>query len=111
LSTQQAIAKQTRPAFTLTHIQTICYYLMRGSFRGCGGYLSSQYGLNAALDSLANESGLMELFEALAPDRRDVLRGLLKLICDEGFSTRGLVESVRTRFSEISTERFPEPLQ
>lgn len=99
--------------FTLTHVQTICYYLAKGYHQQWEGFdrLPDQ-GLLAALDSIRDESNIIDLVDDLPVHERRLIRSLLKLICDPepGGSTRKIVEFIRDHFPEIKEDRFPEPL-
>ena len=99
--------------FTLTHVQTICYYLAKGYHQQWEGFdrLPDQ-GLLAALDSIRDESNIIDLVDDLPVHERRLIRSLLKLICDPepGGNTRKIVEFIRDHFPEIKEDRFPEPL-
>jgi SIR2-like domain len=99
--------------FTLTHVQTICYYLAKGYHQQWEGYdrLPDQ-GLLAALDSIRDESNIIDMVDDLPIHERRLIRSLLKLICDPepGGNTRKIVEFIRDHFPEIKEDRFPEPL-
>lgn len=97
--------------FTLTHVQTICYYLVKGQVPNWEGYdrLPNQ-GLIAALDSVKGESSLIDLLDDLPSDERRLIRSFLKVICDPTSNTRRVVEFIRDHFPDIKEDRFPEPL-
>ena len=99
--------------FTLTHVQTMCYYLAKGYHQQWEGFdrLPDQ-GLLAALDSIRDECNIIDLVDDLPVHERRLIRSLLKLICDPepGGNTRKIVEFIRDHFPEIKEDRFPEPL-
>ena len=108
-----AIDRSDKRLFTLTHVQTICYYLAKGYHQQWEGYdrLPDQ-GLLAALDSIRDESNIIDMVDDLPVHERRLIRSLLKLICDPepGGNTRKIVEFIRDHFPEIKEDRFPEPL-
>jgi hypothetical protein len=105
---ERGMAKD-KPTFTLTHVQTICYYLMRGSYQSHNEY-RQQAGLAAALDSIQEESNLVDMLDDLPPAQRILLRNFLKVVCDRDSNNRTIVEFIRDHFLDSQDERFPEPL-
>jgi hypothetical protein len=103
--------KQKDPEFTLMHVQTICYYLARGDFRGrWEGPENSPPSLAAALDSIKDEANLLEVLDDLPADERRVIRSFLKVICDPSTDTRKVIDFIRVHFPDMREERFPEPI-
>jgi hypothetical protein len=100
-----------RRAFTLTHVQTICYYLVRG-FQPppWQGYDGLPAGLLAALESVREESSLVDFLDDLPPDERRLVRTFLKALCDPDGNTRKVLEFLRKRFPELKEDRYPEPI-
>jgi SIR2-like domain len=97
--------------FTLLHVQTICYYLARGFQPPYRGYQDlPQGGLRAALETLKEESSLIDLMDDLPTGDRRLVRSFLKVICDPNSSTDKLIGFIRTQFPNVQDERFPEPL-
>lgn len=96
---------------TLTHVQTICYYLVKGCQPVWEGYdrLPNQ-GLLAALEPLRDQTSLVDLVDDLPPEERRLIRSFLKVICDPKANTRQIVEFIRDHFPDIREDRFPEPL-
>lgn len=102
---------QNTHRYTLTHIQTICYYLAKGYYRNWSGYERvPNQGLVAALDSIRDESNLIDLMDDLPASERRMIRSFLKVICDPARNTRQIVEFIRDHFPQIQDDRFPEPL-
>jgi hypothetical protein len=97
--------------FTLLHVQTICYYLVKGFQPPYRGYQDlPQGGLRAALETLKDESSLIDLMDDLPASERRLVRSFLKVICDPNSSTDKLIGFIRTHFPNVPDERFPEPL-
>ncbi len=103
--------KRGDQSFTLAHVQTICYYLARGFLPKWEGYDQLPApGLRAALDSIKDNSSLMDLLDDLSTEERRLIRSFLKMICDPGRNTRQIVEFIRNHFPDIREDRFPEPI-
>lgn len=100
-----------RPTFTLTHVQTICYYLVRG-FQppNWSGYDGLPAGLLAALESIRGETSLVDFLDDLPPEERRLVRTFLKALCDPEGNTRKVLEFLRKRFPELKEDRYPEPI-
>jgi hypothetical protein len=97
--------------FTLLHVQTICYYLARGFQPPYRGYRDlPQGGLRAALETIKEESSLIDLLDDLPATERRLVRSFLKVICDPNSSTDKLIGFIRTHFPKMQDECFPEPL-
>jgi hypothetical protein len=96
---------------TLTHVQTVCYYLAKGHYANWTGYerLNDQ-GLRAALDSIRDEGSIMDLVDDLPGHERRLIRAFLKLICEPSGSTKKIIDFIRAHFPDIKDDRFPEPL-
>jgi len=96
---------------TLTHVQTVCYYLAKGHYPNWDGYdrLNDQ-GLRAALDSIRDEGSIIDLVDDLPCHERRLIRAFLKLICEPSGSTRKIIDFIRVHFPDIKDDRFPEPL-
>ena len=95
--------------FTLLHVQTLCYYLVRGYAPEWRGYDQlPNPGLKAALDSTSDELSLVDLLDDLPAADRSLIRSFLKVICDPNGNTRMVVEFIRDHFPEIREDRFPE---
>jgi hypothetical protein len=108
---QQGLKGQSAKPFTLMHLQTICYYLVRG-FRPSTweGYDALPQGLHAALESIQKDSSLIDLLDDLPSEERRLLRSFLKALCDPNGNARKIIEFIKTRFPEIREERFPEAI-
>lgn len=99
-----------RNPFTLMHVQTICYYLVKGfqpTWQGPDGLPQS---LVAALESIKEDASLIDLLDDLPSDERRVIRSFLKVICDPNGNTRKIIEFIKNHFPEIKEDRFPEPI-
>ena len=96
--------------FTLTHVQTMCYYLVKGYQNWEGYERVPNQGLLSVLDSIREESSLVDLVDELPIEERRLIRSFLKVICDPATNTRRIVEFIRDHFPEIKEDRFPEPL-
>ena len=102
--------KSEAHAFTLMHVQTICYYLARGfepTWQGPDGLPPS---LAAVLDSIRDDTSLLDVLEDLPSDERRVIRSFLKVICDPTTNPRKVIAFIRKHFSDIKEDRFPEPI-
>lgn len=99
-----------RRPFTLTHVQTICYYLVKGFQPTWSGYDALPPGLLAALESVREEANFIDLLDDLPPDDRRLVRTLLKAICDPDGNTRKILEYLKRRFPDIKEDRYPEPI-
>ena len=100
-----------RQAFTLLHLQTICYYLVRGYQPPYKGYQElPPGGLLAALDSIKEETSLMDLIDDLPIAERRLIRSFLKVVCDPSSNMAKVIGLIRMHFPEITEERFPEPI-
>lgn len=100
-----------RQLFTLLHIQTICYYLARGLQPPYRGYQDlPQGGLLAALDSIKEETSLIDLLDDLPGAERRLIRSFLKVLCDPTSNTAKVISLMRQHFPEITEERYPEPI-
>jgi hypothetical protein len=67
-------------------------------------------GLRAALDSIKEDSSLMDLLDDLPREERRMIRSFLKVICDPTNNTKLIVEFIRNHFPSIREDQFPEPL-
>jgi hypothetical protein len=96
--------------FTLAHVQTLCYYQVNGFSQDFGDYDALRNpGLSAALDSLTEDSNLMDLIDELSPEERALIRSLMKKICNPTASIKTVVEFMKKNFSNlIGKETFPE---
>jgi hypothetical protein len=99
-----------RRSFTLTHVQTICYYLVRGYQPTSSGYDALPAGLLAALESVREESSLVDFLDDLPADERRLVRTFLKAVCDPDGNTRKVLDFLRKHFPEIKEDRYPEPI-
>ena len=99
-----------RRPFTLTHVQTICYYLVKGFQPTWTGYDALPAGLLAALESVREEANFIDLLEELPADERRLIRTLLKAICDPDGNTRKVLDYLKRRFPDIKEDRYPEPI-
>jgi conflict system STAND superfamily ATPase/SIR2-like protein len=99
-----------RRQLTLTHVQTICYYLAKGFQTTWAGCDALPQGLKAALESIRDESNLMDLLDDLPLEERRLIRAFLKVICDPNGNIRQVLEFIRTHFPEIREDRYPEPI-
>jgi NAD-dependent SIR2 family protein deacetylase len=100
-----------RQPFTLLHVQTICYYLARGLQPAYRGYQDlPQGGLLAALDSIKEETSLIDVLDDLPAPERRLIRSFLKVVCDPTSNTAKFISLMRQHFPEITEERFPEPI-
>jgi hypothetical protein len=98
--------------FSLTHVQTICYYLARGSRSTWQGPTRLPATLAAALESLREDASLLDLLEELPSDEdeRRLVRSFLKIICDPDNNPRSIIEFIKEHFPQIREDRFPEPI-
>jgi hypothetical protein len=96
--------------FTLTHVQTICYYLARGSQQTWQGSGRLPASLAAALESLRDDASLLDVLDEVPSDERRLLRSFLKVICDPENNPRRIIGLIKTHFPEIREDRFPEPI-
>jgi hypothetical protein len=99
-----------RQLFTLMHVQTVCYYLVKGfqpAWQGPDGLPQS---LVAALESIKDDASLIDLLDDLPCEERRVIRSFLKVICDPIGNTRKIIEFIKNHFPEIKEDRFPEPI-
>ncbi len=100
-----------KQAFTLMHLQTICYYVARGFRPPDRGYGALPQGLSAVLDAIRDDkSSLLELLDDLPPDDRRLIRRFLKAICDPDGNPRTFIEFIRQHFPQLKEDRYPEPL-
>ena len=100
-----------RRAFTLTHVQTACYYLAKGqSLRWEGFDRFPNLGLQAALTASRDDANLTDLMDDLPAHERRLIRSFLKIICDPSGNTTKVVEFIRDHFPELAEDRFPEPI-
>jgi len=103
-------AGERRP-FTLTHVQTACYYLAKGqAVRWEGFDRFPNLGLQAALTASRDDASLTDLMDDLPAHERRLIRSFLKVICDPSGNTTKVVEFIRDHFPELAEDRFPEPL-
>jgi hypothetical protein len=103
-------AGERRP-FTLTHVQTACYYLAKGqSVRWEGFDRFPNLGLQAALTASRDDASLTDLMDDLPVHERRLIRSFLKVICDPSGNTTKVVEFIRDHFPELAEDRFPEPI-
>jgi hypothetical protein len=94
--------------FTLTHVQTLCYYLIRGSARQWDGR-GSPASMVAALESAKDNSlTLIELIDDLPGEERGILRTVLKIVCDPDRDNQSLIKLLRDRFPDVRKDEFPE---
>ena len=108
---QKSVAgKADGPPFTLTHVQTICYYLARGSQQTWQGFGRLPASLAAALESLRDDASLLDVLDEVPSDERRLLRSFLKVICDPDTNPRRIIGLIKTLFPEIREDRFPEPI-
>jgi hypothetical protein len=100
------------PKFTLTHVQTLCYYHVNGFDQDCGDYDSlPNPGLLAALDSVTDDSNLMNLIDELSPEDRALIRSVMKVICHPAAKIKWVVEFMKRNFSNLTgKETYPEPV-
>jgi hypothetical protein len=101
------------PNFTLAHVQTLCYYHVNGFNQDFGDYDSLPTALSAALDSVTEDSNLMDLIDELSPEERAMIRSVMKVICHPDATLQRVVEFVKRNFSNpnhIGKEGFPEPV-
>lgn len=100
------------PKFTLTHVQTLCYYHINGYDQDCGDYDSlPNPGLSAALDSVTEDSNLMDLIDELSPEDRALIRSVMKVICHPDAKIKWVVEFMKSNFSNLTgKETYPEPV-
>ena len=97
---------------TLTHVQTVCYYMAKGYYSSWQGYERvTDQGLVAALDSISADASLIDLIDDLPDQERRLIRAFLKVICEPTGNTRKIVEFIRKHFPDIKDDRFPEPLE
>ena len=100
-----------RRPFTLTHVQTACYYLAKGqSLRWEGFDRFPNLGLQAALTATREDASLTDLINDLPAHERRLIRSFLKVICDPSGNTTKVVEFIRDHFPELADDRFPEPI-
>ena len=96
--------------FGLTHVQTVCYYLTRGSQQTWQGPGRLPPSLAAALDSLKEEASLLDVLEDLPTDERRLLRTFSRwsatLITVRAESS----PLIKKHFPDIREDRFPEPI-
>ena len=108
---QEGLERPGDRPFTLLHVQTICYYLARGFQPAYKSYQDlPQGGLLAALDSIKDETSLIDLLEDLPAADRRLIRMFLKIVCDPNSNTAKVISLIRQHFPEINEERFPEPI-
>jgi len=100
------------PKFTLTHVQTLCYYHVNGFDQDCEDYDSlPNPGLSAALDSVAEDSNLMDLVDELSPEDRALIRSVMKVICHPDAKFKWVIEFMKSNFSNLTgKETYPEPV-
>jgi hypothetical protein len=99
-----------RQLFTLMHVQTICYYLVKGFQPAWQGPDDLPQSLVAALDSIKDDASLIDLLDDLPCEERRVIRSFLKVICDPIGNTRKIIEFIKNHCPEIKEDRFPEPI-
>jgi hypothetical protein len=99
-----------RQLFTLMHVQTICYYLVKGFQPAWQGPDDLPQSLVAALESIKDEASLIDLLDDLPCEERRVIRSFLKVICDPIGNTRKIIEFIKNHCPEIKEDRFPEPI-
>ena len=92
------------------HVQTICYYLVKGFQPTWQGSDMLPPSLAAALQTIKDDASLIELLDDLPVEERRVIRSFLKVICDPNGNTRKIIEFIRNHFPEIKEDRFPEPI-
>jgi len=100
------------PKFTLTHVQTLCYYHVNGFDQDCGDYDSlPNPGLSAALDSVTEDSNLMDLIDELSSEDRALIRSVMKVICHPDAKFKWVIEFMKSNFSNLTgKETYPEPV-
>ena len=112
--TVERLCKQYKenPKFTLTHVQTLCYYHVNGFDQDCGDYDSlPNPGLAAALDSVTEDSNLMDLIDELSPEDRALIRSVMKVICHPDAKIKWVIEFMKSNFSNLTgKETYPEPV-
>lgn len=96
--------------FTLMHLQTFCYYRAKGYQGALSDYELRNQGLQAALNSMTDESSLIDLLDNLPAAERKVIRSFLKVICDPDTDKRKIVEFIKNHFPDLKEDRFPEPI-
>ncbi len=103
---------EENPKFTLTHVQTLCYYHVNGFDQDFGDYDSlPNPGLSAALDSVTEDSNLMDLIDELSQEERALIRSVMKKVCDPGASIRRVIDFMKSNFSNLlGKENYPEPV-
>jgi hypothetical protein len=69
-----------------------------------------QGGLLAALDSIKEETSLIDVLDDLPAPERRLIRSFLKVVCDPTSNTAKFISLMRQHFPEITEERFPEPI-
>jgi hypothetical protein len=96
--------------FGLTHVQTVCYYLVRGSRQTWQGAGRLPPSLAAALESLREDASLLDVLAELPAEERRLIRSFLKVICDPDNNPSRIIAFIKKHFPDIKEDRFPEPI-
>ena len=111
---EQTLSEQgggERRPFTLTHVQTACYYLAKArSLRWEGFDRFPNLGLQAALTASRDDGSLTDLLDDLPAHERRLIRSFLKIICDPSGNTTRWSSSSAITFQSSPRIAFPSRL-